>query len=369
MEEYLAQAWSPHGQFFLLIGIAAITGLGKGGVPGLATVATALTVLTAPADVPGGLAYAVALQVPVLAVIDVAAGWIHRQALEWRSLRVLLPFSYAGMALGQVLDRRLVSSSGSEGASRLLVGGLLLFVLILRISVDHLTETRKRATANGKWTTTADTGLVVNDNNCDEQDQEEQLEEDEDELYAMLQTSSSSSSCSSTSLDSIHSMAEGLEAVVEKAPAPSSPSAAFSSASSCWRWFLTPEFAWGAAVGLIGGASTILTNSMGPILNVYLLAVQRLTPTSYVGTRAVFFCFINLGKLPLRVASGTLGWPMMPLAAVLGLVSVVGVVCAKPILLAIPERSFVRLELSVVAVAGARLCWTGWTQWTTTQSQ
>ena len=117
---------------------------------------------------------------------------------------------------------------------------------------------------------------------------------------------------------------------------------------------------WGAAVGLIGGVSTILTNSMGPILNLYLLAIQKLPPAAYIGTRAMFFCIVNLGKLPLRIASGTLGVSMLPLAALLGAVSVVGVWCAKPIMHAIPKTIFVQLELAVVALAGVRLCWMGW---------
>lgn len=50
---------------------------------------------------------------------------------------------------------------------------------------------------------------------------------------------------------------------------------------------------------------------------------------------------------------------MLPLAAVLGLVSVVGVFCAKPIMLSMKEETFVKLELAVVAFAGARLCWMG----------
>lgn len=98
---------------------------------------------------------------------------------------------------------------------------------------------------------------------------------------------------------------------------------------------------------------------MGPILNVYLLSVVQLSPTAYIGTRAAFFCFINCGKLPMRFSNGTLGWEMIPLAAFLGLVSVVGVHCAKPIMLSMKEDQFVKLELAVVAFSGIRLCWMG----------
>jgi uncharacterized membrane protein YfcA len=103
----------------------------------------------------------------------------------------------------------------------------------------------------------------------------------------------------------------------------------------------------------------MLTNAMGPILNVYLLSVVRLSPSSYIGTRAMFFCFLNVGKIPMRFYAGTLGWSMVPLATLLGAFSVVGVFGAKPIMLSMSEPNFVRLELAVVAFSGLRLCWMG----------
>ena len=103
----------------------------------------------------------------------------------------------------------------------------------------------------------------------------------------------------------------------------------------------------------------MLTNAMGPILNVYLLSVVQLSPTAYIGTRAMFFCFLNCGKLPMRFLAGTLGWRMLPLAGFLGMVSVLGVIVAKPIMLSMSKDKFVKLELAVVAFSGARLCWMG----------
>ena len=49
-------------------------------------------------------------------------------------------------------------------------------------------------------------------------------------------------------------------------------------------------------VGVVGGFATILTNSMGPMLNVYLLTLQ-LDPQVFVGTRATFFTAINALKV------------------------------------------------------------------------
>lgn len=341
MDEYLVQAWNS--QLPLLIGIAAILGLGKGGVPGLATIATALTVLTAPA---AGMGYAVALQVPVLTMIDVAAAWMHKKSLDWTVVKILLPFSYAGMAAGQVLDQIL-----SEGASRLLVGSLLLFVLAMRVYVDYVLSPESTTIMSRKDSDPTNEERhalelsVKNDINRNHHlhhfyrdgdgDDEAPAVDEQVILVPQSTTSSSSSSSSSSRKNNNNNNSSSSSSVSIK---------------------------WAAATGLIGGASTILTNSMGPILNVYLLAIARLNPVAYIGTRAMFFCLVNVGKLPLRVAAGTLGWPMVPLAVLLGGVSVVGVWCAKPIMLAMHESTFVRLELAVVAIAGVRLCWTGLAQ-------
>lgn len=76
MEEYVDYASTK--QLPTLIAISLILGLGKGGVPGVATMATAATVLTAPTHIDNGLGYAVALMVPILTMIDIFAAYLHR---------------------------------------------------------------------------------------------------------------------------------------------------------------------------------------------------------------------------------------------------------------------------------------------------
>lgn len=96
----------------------------------------------------------------------------------------------------------------------------------------------------------------------------------------------------------------------------------------------------------------------GPILNVYLLGLG-LSPTEYVGTRAMFFCIINVVKMPLRVADGTLVPAMARPAALLATIAVAGVAVAQPVLRAFRADIFAALELSVVGLAGCRLIYTG----------
>ena len=53
----------------------------------------------------------------------------------------------------------------------------------------------------------------------------------------------------------------------------------------------------------------------------------------------------------------------IPLPCGLGLVSVLGVLCAKPIMLSMRKETFVKLELLVVVFAGLRLMWLGLTMY------
>ncbi|CAJ1919686.1 unnamed protein product [Cylindrotheca closterium] len=287
MANFVQQATDFQGKIMILICLSAIMGLGKGGVPGFATVATALVVATAPRDVQGGLGYSVALMVPILTMIDVYAAWLHRKCLDWSSIWQLLPLSFVGMFLGQKLDQYL-----SDRSARIIVGSILLSILILRIK---------------------------------------------DMIPSSL----------ASKVPSVFGKKEKVEGSLplmrHETPTGSNPSQQGST------------LVWACIVGLFGGAATMLTNSMGPILNVYLLSVRKLPPESYIGSRAMFFCFLNVGKLPMRFVGGTLGWPMMPLAFGLGLVAIIGVYCAKPIMLSMSPDTFTKLELLVVVLCGFKL--------------
>ena len=339
MEEYVRYGTST--QLPTLVAISLFLGLGKGGVPGLATIATAATVVTAPTQIPNGMGYAVALMVPILTMIDIYAAYLHRNVLDWGTIWTLLPLSLAGMILGQYVGERYLT----DGGARMLIGLILLFILALRTWKQCMTFLFPSWAIENHYSGDSEKGKESDGDDDDIIDEE--AEERASPVYMPL-----------TRRDGRNTQLEAMESgevtnanpVTRQKNTTSRRKAPLNS---------TKRLAWACSVGLIGGIATILTNSMGPILNVYLLSVAELTPESYVGTRAMFFCFLNCGKLPLRVMGGSLGMPMLPLAVGLGLVSVLGVFMAKPILLSINERLFVKLELSVVAFAGLRLCYMG----------
>lgn len=347
MEEYVDYASTK--QLPTLIAISLILGLGKGGVPGVATMATASTVLTAPTHIDNGLGYAVALMVPILTMIDIFAAYLHRSVLDWTTIWLLLPLSSVGMILGQYISDRYLTDKGA----RILVGVILLSILALRTWKDVL------AYISPMWA--IEHHISGDDKERISDDDEEEDDEDDDNIAVVQmplvdRDETKQRMVAMESGESNHKN-EGDDV------AASSSSATLTATNSRQRnrrrrkvpIGKSKRLVWACSVGLIGGMATMLTNSMGPILNVYLLSVAELSPQAYVGTRAMFFCFLNLGKLPIRIVGGTLGLPMLPLAVGLGVVSAAGVFLAKPIMLSINERLFVKLELTVVLFAGLRL--------------
>lgn len=84
-----------------------------------------------------------------------------------------------------------------------------------------------------------------------------------------------------------------------------------------------PKSAWYMALfGIAGGFSTMIGNSAGPIMSVFLLSV-KLPKESFVGTAAWFFLIVNYLKLPLQaflwhnISPATLAFDLWLIPAVL----------------------------------------------------
>lgn len=77
-----------------------------------------------------------------------------------------------------------------------------------------------------------------------------------------------------------------------------------------------PDNKWFASgMGLLGGFASMIGNSAGPVLSLYLLSM-RLPKNIYIGTGAWFFFIVNLSKVPLHVWSWkTITWESLVLDA------------------------------------------------------
>jgi uncharacterized membrane protein YfcA len=113
-----------------------------------------------------------------------------------------------------------------------------------------------------------------------------------------------------------------------------------------------PDYLWFAALmGVLGGFTTMLGNSAGPIMAVYLLAMH-LPKNTYIGTTAWFFFIINLSKLPfhifvwqtISVDSLVLNLSMLPMIAL-------GAIVGIWIIRHIPETMYRRFVLIVTVLS------------------
>jgi len=259
----------------VLVALAFLMGLGKGGVPGMSTSSVALNSLLAPRG-HGCLDGSVAMGVPITFIADCTVVVNYARLARWDVIARLLPATGVGVALGTRLMGRL-----EDHEARLLVGAVL--ALILAVT---LLQQLGGGSAPAKGAPPA----------------------------------------------------KGTPPAPKDAPPPSY-------ATSLW---------FAAVVGVVGGFATILTNSMGPILNVYLLGLG-LDPPAFVGTRATFFTVVNTLKLAQRLAAGSLSRELVLLGAKYGVVSALGVLASKEVIKRMSKRVFMRLEYGLMTYASLKL--------------
>jgi uncharacterized membrane protein YfcA len=113
-----------------------------------------------------------------------------------------------------------------------------------------------------------------------------------------------------------------------------------------WRqWNTFPKSRWFAwLMGLLTGFTTLVGNAAGPVMTVYCAALN-FNKHDFMGTFAVFFCMINLMKLPLMggavpglklITAETLWFNVLIFPGLL-----VGVLLGRKLFGIIPERYFV----------------------------
>eukprot|EP00041_Stephanoeca_diplocostata_P013712 m.242246 g.242246 ORF g.242246 m.242246 type:complete len:221 (+) comp19438_c0_seq5:838-1500(+) len=113
-----------------------------------------------------------------------------------------------------------------------------------------------------------------------------------------------------------------------------------------------------ATVGVVGGFATILTNSMGPLLNVYLLSM-KLDPVVFVGTRGAFFTFVNVYKITQRMISGTLTPELIMTCVPLMVYAIVGVAVSSFIVKQFSKSVFMAMEYTLMSLAAFKLLRSG----------
>ncbi|UZR95658.1 sulfite exporter TauE/SafE family protein [Chondrinema litorale] len=114
-----------------------------------------------------------------------------------------------------------------------------------------------------------------------------------------------------------------------------------------------PDYWWLAGLaGLAGGFATMVGNAAGPLMAIYLLAMN-MPKNEFIGTRAWFFLIINLFKVPLHV----IFWKTItPDTFILDLVLipavVIGAFLGVYVVKKIPEKAY-RLFVIIVTTISA----------------
>ncbi len=109
-------------------------------------------------------------------------------------------------------------------------------------------------------------------------------------------------------------------------------------------------------IGVLAGFTTLVANAAGPLMAIYLLAMQ-LPKMEFVGTGAVFFMLLNWFKVPFMVNLGLINAESFSINLWLAPAVFVGAYLGRKILVKMDQRLFENLALILSALAGAKLLW------------
>jgi len=109
-----------------------------------------------------------------------------------------------------------------------------------------------------------------------------------------------------------------------------------------------------AATGILAGAFTMLANAAGPVMTVYLLAMD-LPKDDFVGTSAWFYFIVNLFKLPFSLALGLVTWSTLKVDLMLLPLVIVGSVAGILVLKKLPQKIFNLIAQILAVVGGVKL--------------
>jgi uncharacterized protein len=118
-----------------------------------------------------------------------------------------------------------------------------------------------------------------------------------------------------------------------------------------------PHSMWFAALmGVLAGFATMVANAAGPVMVLYLLAID-LPKLVFLGTAAWFFMLVNAFKVPFSVKLGLITHESLVMDAILVLPLVPGALLGPRILRRINQRAFESMVLILTLAGVVRLLW------------
>jgi uncharacterized membrane protein YfcA len=116
---------------------------------------------------------------------------------------------------------------------------------------------------------------------------------------------------------------------------------------------------WGfaAVLGFTAGLTTQIANAAGPVMAIYLLAMQ-LPKNEYIGTGAWYFLILNWLKIVLFVWDGRITMAAVKADVAMLPLLLLGAVAGIVILKKIPQQWFERIVQILALLAALKLTWT-----------
>jgi uncharacterized protein len=128
-----------------------------------------------------------------------------------------------------------------------------------------------------------------------------------------------------------------------------------------WRpdWFDKVPHQRGFAIvlGLLAGLTTMLANAAGPIVGLYLLAVN-LPKWELIGTSAWLFLVLNVLKVPLSLNLDLITPATLTIDLAFAPIIPLGLLAGRWLVTQVPQQSFNGILLALTVVGAARLM--GW---------
>ncbi|MDP9396594.1 MAG: sulfite exporter TauE/SafE family protein [Actinomycetota bacterium] len=109
-----------------------------------------------------------------------------------------------------------------------------------------------------------------------------------------------------------------------------------------------------AAFGLLAGFTTMVANSGGAVMSLYLLSA-RLGVLGFLGTSAWFFFLVNLFKLPFAAGLGLVSADSLALGAVLAPAVLLGAAVGRAVIARLDAGRFEQVVLVVTAATSLNL--------------
>ena len=123
---------------------------------------------------------------------------------------------------------------------------------------------------------------------------------------------------------------------------------------------LPPSRPWGWFWGTLAGFTSFVSHTGGPPFQIYVMP-QRLSPTVFSGTSAVFFAIVNTSKLVPYYFLGQLSVANLELAALLAPVAIGGVLIGVWLVRRISVKAFYGIAYTLIFVLALKLVWDGGT--------